>query len=119
MEFIPTITKGNTQAFNFLTSTIQYENVNARIAQPPAAKAKLEVLIRFTIGVISAISRPYPKTNPRIPAIIKALILNWCALYESNKFPQIAPQIVCAAVGIQFIATQPPELICPIRIWST
>src|SRR5690606_15516905 len=76
------------------------------------------VEILLIIGVIPNKSRPYPNSNPIAPEIRNILIFLKAVLSDINIFPQIDPQMVCAAVGMQFMATHPPPLIFPIRIKS-
>src|SRR5271170_5646353 len=96
----------------------QYDKPKLNRHQPPEAKTKEVVAIRLIIGVI-VISIPYPMTNPANPASISPFTFSDSGLSESSNLPASTPQIVCAAVGMQLIATQPPRFTLFIRSKST
>ena len=84
--------------------------------QPSEANVNDEVAIRLMIGVIPAQSKPNPSTRQIADQISSFFTLS---VPDNNNFPASAPAMVCTAVGIQLIATQPPSLMMFIIFKST
>src|SRR6476620_9761937 len=118
MEFMPKIKKNFNRFLWSRTSIHQYERARKRSAQPPEASTNELVAIRLMMGVMPVQSKPKPSSKHSKPAPTKYFTFKAFDLLLNNSWPAIAPQMVCALVEMQFMATQPSGLILRIKSQS-